>query len=226
MPQRDGAAIRIDVRGVVWQAERAGDGQRLRRKRLVQLDHVDVRHLHAGAREKPLGRGHRPDAHDARRHACGSRTHDARAWREAVFADRGARGDDQRTRAVVDPGCVARSDGAVWAHQWRELRQPLERRAGTRMFIGTHRHNSLLLCDLDRHDLFGETPGLLGGGGALLAAERKSVLIQARYRVFGRDVFGRLGHRIDAVAPLHFRVDEPPSERGVLERDLAAEWRL
>ena len=154
-------------------AERAGDGQRLRRKRLVQLDDVDLGHLHAGAREQPLGRGHRPDAHDARRHACGSERHDARAWREAVFADRGARGDNQRARAVVDPGRVARSDGAVSAHEWRELRQRLERRVGTRMFIGAHRHDGLLLCDFDRHDLFRETSGLLGGGGALLAAERK-----------------------------------------------------
>ena len=160
MSQRDRAAVRIDVRGVVWQAERASDGQRLRRKRLVQLDDADLGHLHASAREQPLGRGHRPDAHDARRDSGGSRANDARAWREAVLSDRGTRGDDQRARAVVDPGRVARGDRSVAAHERGELGKRLERRVGTRMFIRTHRHDGFLVRDFDRHDLFRKTPGL------------------------------------------------------------------
>ena len=40
--QRDRAAVRVDVLGVVGQAQRPGDGQGLRGERLVQLDDVQV----------------------------------------------------------------------------------------------------------------------------------------------------------------------------------------
>ncbi len=45
MAERDGAAVRVHVLGVVRQAQLAHDGEGLRRKGLVELDHVDLRDL-------------------------------------------------------------------------------------------------------------------------------------------------------------------------------------
>ena len=49
MPQRDGTAADVDL--LLVDAEFFDDGQRLRRKRLVQLEQVDVRNGPAGDRQ-------------------------------------------------------------------------------------------------------------------------------------------------------------------------------
>src|SRR5580658_6711256 len=55
MTQGDGSALPVHVRGIVRDAELAQHGERLRRKRLVQLDEVDVGEREAEAREQLPG---------------------------------------------------------------------------------------------------------------------------------------------------------------------------
>ena len=42
MAKRDRAAVRIDVLGIIGKAKLTQAGQRLRRERLVELDHIEV----------------------------------------------------------------------------------------------------------------------------------------------------------------------------------------
>ena len=52
MAERDRAAIRIDVLGIVGKAELAQHGQRLRGEGLVEFDHVEVADLQAEPRHQ------------------------------------------------------------------------------------------------------------------------------------------------------------------------------
>ena len=69
-----------------------------------------------------------------------------------------------------------------------------------------------------RLDLLVEETRRLGLGGALLRAERKSVLVLAADLIVLGDVLGGVRHRIDAVLLLHQRIDEAPADGGVLDR--------
>jgi len=75
---------------------------------------------------------------------------------------------------------------------------------------------------LDRDDLLGEPPLVAGCDRAPVAGERELVLILARDRVAFGDVLGRLAHRLGRVELGPPRVDQPPAERGVIHRLLAA----
>ena len=63
--QGDRAAVRVDVLGVVGQAELPEHGQGLRGERLVQLDHVQVGDGQPVAGQQLLRGRHRADAHDS-----------------------------------------------------------------------------------------------------------------------------------------------------------------
>ena len=89
------------------------------------------------------------------------------------------------------------------------------------MFVDGDDRRSLALLNRDRDDLFREASACGRGGGALLAAERKRVLIGARDAPFRRDVLGRFRHRVAAKCLQHLRVDEPPPKRGVFELEPA-----
>src|SRR5512135_1247889 len=62
--QGDGAAVRIDLRGV--EPEVLADAQRLGRERLVGLDDVDLGDREAGLGERAADRAHWAEAHDLR----------------------------------------------------------------------------------------------------------------------------------------------------------------
>ena len=83
-PERDRAAVRVHMLGVIRQPELARHREALRGERLVQFDHVDVADLHAETLEQLLRRRRRADAHDARRHAGGRHRHHARPRRQAM----------------------------------------------------------------------------------------------------------------------------------------------
>ena len=65
-------------------------------------------------------------------------------------------------------------------------------------------------------------PGLRGGGPALLRAQRERVLLLARHAPALGDVLTRLPHRLEREHRLEARVGEPPAERRVPERAVAA----
>src|SRR5438309_1407939 len=69
MAERDGAAMRVDVLGIVGKPELAQAYQRLRREGFVDLDQVEVADLELQPLHQFPGRRDWADAHDARRHA-------------------------------------------------------------------------------------------------------------------------------------------------------------
>ena len=130
--------------------------------------------------------------------------------------------EDHRRGAVVDAGGVAGGDGAGVADDRLELGEIVERRIGARMLVLVdHDRAGLAARRFDRDDLLGEIAGGGGARGALLRAQRERILVLARHLIFLGDVLAGLGHRIDAVARLHRRIDEAPAERGVVGLDRA-----
>ncbi len=89
------------------------------------------------------------------------------------------------------------------------------------MFVDGDDGRSLALLDGDRDNLFRKASACGRGGGALLAAERKRVLVGARDAPFRGDVLGSFRHRVGAKCLQHLRVDEPPPKRGVFELEPA-----
>ena len=86
-------------------------------------------------RHQLLRRGHRPDAHHARRHARGRHAEHAGARAQAVRLERLLGGEDQRGRAVVDARGVAGGHRAVLAEgrlQFVELLDAWSRAADAR----------------------------------------------------------------------------------------------
>ena len=127
-------------------------------------------------------------------------------------------GEDDRRGAIVDAGRVAGSDGAGIAHDGFEFLQGFERGVGTRVLVfGEHDRTGFAAGRFDRHDLFGEVAGGGGLAGALLRAQRKVILIGAGDLEFFGDVLAGLRHRIDAVLRFEHRIDEAPTERGVVD---------
>src|SRR5687767_9156925 len=61
MAERDGAAVRVDLRGV--EVEVADDRERLRGERLVELDHADLVERAPGLLHRAAHRRDRTDAH-------------------------------------------------------------------------------------------------------------------------------------------------------------------
>ena len=81
---------------------------------------------------------------------------------------------------------------------------------------------ALALRHRDRDELVGEPAGLDGGDRALLALERERVLALAADAPALGDVLGGLAHRVRVVPLGQPRVDEPPAERRVGHRAVAA----
>ncbi len=76
---------------------------------------------------------------------------------------------------------------------------------------------TLLLRNRDRHDLVLEhtaSPGRRPSAPG--ERSRESILILARNVEFRGDIVGRLRHRVDAILLLHRRIDEAPSDCGVI----------
>src|SRR5258706_15176110 len=62
MTERNGAAVRIDVLGVIGESELAQHRQRLRGERLVELDQIEIADFQSQPRHQLLSRRHRADA--------------------------------------------------------------------------------------------------------------------------------------------------------------------
>ena len=107
----------------------------------------------------------------------------------------------------------------------RRLGELLERGVGARALVGFDQRRS---CGrsarrLDRDELLGEAAlGLRRATARWWLRERERVLVLARDRVALGDVLGGLAHRLGRVALRHPRVDQPPAERRVVHRLLAA----
>ena len=134
---------------------------------------------------------------------------------------------DQGSGAVVDAGRVAGRDRAPLAKRRRQLGELLEGRAGPRVLVALdHDRLALALRDAYGRDLLRQPAALDRGGGARLRAGGEGVLVRAADGKLLGDVLAGLGHRIDAVARLHHRVDEAPADRGVVHLAMTGEGSL
>ncbi len=77
MPEGNGAAVRVDVLGVVGEAEEPEHGESLRGERFIELYDLDIGQAYTRSIQQLLGRRHRADSHDARRDAGDGHRHDA-----------------------------------------------------------------------------------------------------------------------------------------------------
>jgi len=76
------------------------------------------------------------------------------------------------------------------------------------------------------NDLLRKDSARLCSEGALLAAERKRILVGARHFEIRCNVLARLGHRVDAVLILEQRIDEAPADGRVVELLVAPIGRI
>ncbi len=188
----DGAAIAVDVLGVVGQSECARAGQRLRGER-PSLSSITSRSETFQAQAAAISfstAGIGSDPHDARQNAGGGEAQHPGPGLEPVFLHRRAGGQQQRRRAIVDARGVSRRHRTVGPHHGLQFREAFQRGIGAQLLVAVdylsgrafragHRY---------RHDLFGEHAGLLSPRCPLLRAQRKGVLRLARHMEVGRDV--------------------------------------
>ena len=210
--------VRIEV-------ERLHAGERLRGKRLVQLDQIDLIERQAGLFQHLADRRHRPDAEQFRRHAGGRIADKAGERREAAFLGQFRGCDDRRRGAVARLRRVARGDGAADVERRLQLRQRFERGVSARTLVRIesdflHRGLAAVLLDHtngQRNDLVLEVTFLDRRNRALVAAKRERVLFGARDDRFARVV---LGDQPGAEIDIRVRRDELR-----IRRDLVAAHR-
>src|SRR5580692_1616385 len=106
------AAVRIDVRGVIGDAELAQAGETLRGKGFVDLDQIEIGNLEAEPLHQLFGRWHGADSHDARRYCRRGHAEDAGTRRQSVRLGSVFACKNDGGGAVVDAGGIAGGDGA------------------------------------------------------------------------------------------------------------------
>src|SRR6185437_16597710 len=109
--ERDPAAVRVDALG--GQVQFPGHGQCLGGEGLVDLEHVDLVDLEAGAVEHLARRGYRAHAHDPRLDSRVTVTDHPAERGEAVAVHERSRGEHHGRGGIVEAGRVARGDRAV-----------------------------------------------------------------------------------------------------------------
>src|SRR5471030_1263437 len=226
MAERDGAAVRIDARVVVAQAERAQHRQSLRGKGLVQFDDVDLVQRHAELAQQLLRGRHRPHAHDARRHAGARHADHAGARCQAVAPGRVGAGQQQGAGAVVDARRVAGRDAAIRPDHAFQFRQRLDGGRARMLVLREDDGIAFFLCQRHRHDFIVEAAFADRLRRLILAGQRKAVLVGAADAEIVGHVLGRLRHRVDAVQFFHQRIGKAPADGGVVDRRGAGKSRV
>ena len=187
MTERDRAAVRVDARIVVGDAELAQARERLRGERLVQLDHVDLRRASRPARasafaspapdRSPCMRGSTPATAVATMRASGS---SAELRRAALGRD------EQRAApslspdelpAVTDPCRRCGMPACSFASD-------LERRVGANELVLDRRASPApFFCGIStRRDLVAKRPAVARGRGLLLRRARRTRPDRSRLR--------------------------------------------
>ena len=101
MTKRDGAAMRIDVLGIVGDAKLPQTGEPLRSEGFVQFDQIEVADLKPEALHQFARRRYGADAHDPRRHRGRRHAEHARPRRQAVRLHAILAGENESGGAVI-----------------------------------------------------------------------------------------------------------------------------
>ena len=159
MAKGDGAAMGIDPRVLVVQAEQLQAGQDLRREGFVDLDQADLVQVDAGALQRAEDRLLRADAHQPGLHADAGASEDPRQRPDALaLADRAIAQQHYR-RPVVDPRGIAGGHYPA-GEQRRQARQGRQVGLRPRMLVALHQPRLALASGthLHRKDLAEEKP--------------------------------------------------------------------
>ena len=198
-------------------AELVAPREHLDGERLVQLEEVDVVESQARLRERSLGRGHWPDAHQLGLDA-GVREGDEAKSRLEPELRHGVAGREQRGRgAVRQAGRVAGGDAAAGPERRWQAGERLERRLRPEKLVAVCHRPTAVREHGHRHDRLGHHAVLPGRRCALLGAEREAVGVVARQRGEAIvEVLRRLAHDGGAL------VDDPLGQVAGIEVDLGA----
>src|SRR6266540_4164990 len=112
MAERDRAAVHVHL--LLVDPELADDGEALRRKRLVQLDEVDLVDADTCALEQLPDCGNRPDAHDTRVDPGDRASGEAAERLDAELLRLRLARDHERGGPVVDPAVVSGLGCSSW----------------------------------------------------------------------------------------------------------------
>jgi len=218
MADGDSAAVGVNVRGIVGQAEFAENGERLRGEGLVEFDNVHLGNHETCLRQNFLRRGDGTHSHDPGSDAGGSGSDNASLWSEAELIDSGFGGHKEGAGTVVNAGGIAGSDRAFGFDNSFEFGESFERGVGARVLVDRDQEGvPFFLRNGNGGDFLGETTSLDGVGGAFLTTKGESILIGTRDFVFFGDDLAGLWHGVRTVLGFDQGIDETPADRGVFE---------
>ena len=156
----DRAAVLVDARVVVGDAERVEEGEHLDGERLVDLEQADVLDGQAGPVERLDGGRHRADAHDLGLDPGVRERHHPHARGQAELGG-GLLGGEQAGRGAVGEGRGGPGgDPATRAERGGQLQDRLDRGAGARRLVGGGQAPAVLrVAQRDRDEVGVDLPG-------------------------------------------------------------------
>ncbi len=175
MADGDGAAVLVDARVVVVDAEVVEEAEHLDGERLVELEEPDVVDREAGLAERLLRARHGADAHDLGLDACEREGHQGHLRREAELLHGIAAREQGGRGAVVEARRVAGRDAAVRAERGAEPGESLQRRLGAHGLVARRQPPAALGAGRDGNEVRLDLAVRVREGGLLLARERVAV---------------------------------------------------
>src|SRR5438034_3362884 len=194
MPERDGAAIDVDLRRIP--AEVLVDGTSLRGEGLVGFHEIEVGDVPASFLERGARCRDRPGAHDRRINSCMRPRYDARQWRLAELGGLARFHQHHGGGAVVDARGIGSSDRTVLGEGWPQLGDHLKCRSVLGVFVAVDDDIAFARLHRHRHDLVLEPPHLLRSFRLVLRRHRELVLLCACDLPLPRDVLARVAYMI------------------------------
>ena len=173
---------------------RATIGDRLNREGLVGLDEVVVANAGAGLCHQVVDRSDGGEEQITRLSPARGIRGDARHGRDAVRLRERERGDDQRTRAIVEPGRIPCGDRSFLLESRLELGECLRTRVLPGTFVVCQGRWTAFAGNLHRQNLILEPAGFLSGYRLAMAVVGERVLIGSGDPCLLRGVFRVFTH--------------------------------
>ena len=184
----------------IGQTQIARTRQGLCGKGFVQFNHINFVQVHACLLQQFFNRWRWAKTHDARLNPYCGCAYDFGAWLQAVFRDCVFRGHQHCRRTIINARGIACGDCAIGFDHAFELRQGFQCGGSTRKTVFVHHHRvAFFLRNGHGDDFFVEITARLRRSSALLAGQRKLVLVGTRHMELLGHVFSGLWHGFHAV---------------------------